>query len=85
MAKAKNKVGRPYVLEERDVVFLAGKDAKSKLQTGSDRRAVVNRIVELGGKATIAELNESFGYDIRAIVLALIKIHWLGVEQKSAA
>ncbi len=85
MSKAKKKAGRPFLLADQDVVFLAGKEAKSKLQESSDRRAIINRIIDFGGKATIGQLNAAFGYDVRAIVLALVKVHWLAIESKSAA
>jgi len=85
MSKAKNKVGRPFILEDDDAVFLTSRDAKSRLQGASDRRAVVNRIIEFGGKATVAQLNEAFGYDVRPIVLALVRVRWLEVDSKSAA
>lgn len=85
MAKSKNRVGRPFILADHDVVFLSGKDAKSRLQENSDRRAVVNRIIDAGGRATVKDLNDAFGYDVRAIVLALAKVNWLGIEGKSAA
>lgn len=84
MAKAKNKVGRPFTIADQDVVFLAAREAKSKLQESSDRRAIVNRIVDAGGKATVKELNDAFGYDVRATILALIKVRWLQVEAKAA-
>lgn len=83
MSKGKKKVGRPQLLADNDVVFVTTRDATSKLQVASDRRAIVNRLVEFGGKASIEELNESFGYDVRATVLALVKIKWLAVAANS--
>jgi hypothetical protein len=84
MGKTK-KVGRPFILEDAAIVFVDSRAAKSRLQDASDRRAVVNRVIDLGGKTTVGALNESFGYDVRAIVLALNKVNWLGVEVPKAS
>lgn len=85
VGKANKKVGRPYILEDAAVVYIDSRAARSRLQDASDRRAVINRVIDLGGKTTVGALNESFGYDVRAIVLALNKVNWLGVEVAKSA
>ncbi len=76
-AAAKNS-GRPPVLADNDVIFIDGLNASTILQSGSDRRAVINKLVELGGRATVKELNGAFGFDTRARLLALLREGWLG-------
>jgi hypothetical protein len=85
MSKAKKKAGRPFLLADNDTVSLASREAKSKLQESSDRRAIVNRVIDFGGKATVEQLNAAFGYDVRAILLALVKVGWLEIQSKSLA
>jgi hypothetical protein len=78
--------GRPPVLADGDVVFIDGSTARTILQADSDRRAMINRLVELGGRATVQELNKSFGFDTRTRLLALMQQGWLAkVGDKVAA
>lgn len=77
--KAKTKsIGRPPILNDEDVVFVDSRGAKSILQAGSDRRAVINRMIDLGGRATVTELNDAFGFDIRPRLLSLMRQNWIG-------
>ena len=69
--------GRPPVLSDADIVFVDGSTAKTILQAESDRRAMVNRLIELGGRASVGELNKSFGFDTRPRLLALMQQGWL--------
>lgn len=75
--------GRPPVLADNDVVYIDGLNARTILQADSDRRAMVNRLVELGGRATVQELNKSFGFDTRPRLLALIQQGWLGNKRNA--
>jgi len=76
--------GRPAVLPDAAVIYITGPNTKTILQSGSDRRALINRIVDLGGRVTVQELNESFGYDVRPLLLALQRQGWLGTSSKKA-
>lgn len=39
---------------------------------------MINKLVDLGGRATVKELNDLFGFDVRAILLALMREGWVG-------
>jgi hypothetical protein len=73
--------GRPVVLPDASVIYITGPKAKTILQSGSDRRALINRIVDRG-RVTVQELNESFGYDVRPLLLALQRQGWIGESTK---
>lgn len=77
--------GRPPVLADADIVYIDGSSARTILQTESDRRAMVNRILDLGGRATVQELNRSFGFDTRPRLLALMQQGWLAKAGDRAA
>ena len=81
MPKTKARVGRPFVLEDVDLVSLASRNARTKLQSESERRALIHKVVDLGGRATVLELNEAFGYECRPTILALIRNNWLALEK----
>jgi hypothetical protein len=71
--------GRPPAYTDSSKVFLSA-TGKSKLQTDSDRRAIVNLLVDSGGVLTLGEINASFGFDIRERVFALQKAGWVRIE-----
>ena len=54
---------------------------KSKLQESSDRRAIVDLIVDNKGVMTMGEIDEHFGFDIRPKVIALMRSNWLEVVE----
>lgn len=84
MPKAKKKtIGRPAVMNLDDVVYITGKDARSFLQPTSERKALIDRIIEMGGRAIVKKVNESFGYDTRTSLIALSRNGWLGFEPQS--
>lgn len=74
--------GRPKTHEDSAVVALASHEAKTRLNQGSLRRAVVTRIIEFGGRSTIGQLNESFDFDVRRELTVLEQSGWIkiGVE-----
>jgi hypothetical protein len=71
-------IGRPAVYTDTTKVSLCA-TGKVKLQQGSERRAIINLIVEHAGVMTLGEINDHFGYDIRTTVLALQQAGWLKV------
>ena len=73
-------MARPRTFDIGTVVRLAP-DGTSKLQTKSDRRAIVNFILDNGGKAAIHEIDAKLGFDTRDIVRALVACNWLIVEE----
>ena len=73
--------GRPYRLSDNAVLGVTGATARSKLQLGSERRAVINHIINVGGRATVSAINCHFGYDIRQRIHSLIRAGWLSIEE----
>lgn len=80
----KKERGRPVKYKDGDVIVLDARRVKTRrrLNANSDRRALVNAVIAAGGKATIAELNEHFGFCVRSIVYALENAGWLSLEDK---
>ena len=74
----KNKRGRPpiYLPSTRVRVSARG---RYKLQRASDRRRVIEVLIELGGVGTIAEINTAMGWDATMRVASLIRSGWLEV------
>lgn len=52
---------------------------KTGLQPNSDRRAIVNVLIDNAGVMTLDQINEHFGFDISGKVRALIRSGWLEV------
>lgn len=73
--------GRPTSYPDSTRVGVNSSKARSRLQKGSERRAIVDRIIDSGGEMTIGQLCESFGYDLRGKVGALIRVGWLEVSE----
>lgn len=69
---------RIYTEDTRVHVHASG---DSKLQQHSDRRAIVNLIIENGGAMTMGAIDEHFGFCIRDKVAALIRAGWLSAEE----
>jgi len=74
-----SKVGRPVIYTDAARVFLST-TGRFKLQPGSDRRAIVNRLVDHGGSMTLGELDAAFGFVIRDKVFALQRAGWVRIE-----
>ena len=71
---------RPKKYDENTVVCVRP-NGQSTLKKHSDRRAIVDMLIERGGCATMGEIDEHFGYSVRQKVLALTRSGWLGVRQ----
>lgn len=71
-------MGRPKFYTEDTKVKLHP-DGKSRLQSESDRRAVVQFILDAGGVATIGQINAEFKFDISSTVKSLVHNGWLEV------
>lgn len=73
-------MARPQIYTDDTVVYITGRKAKTRLQSGSDRRAIVNVILDNGGTMTLGALDEHFGFDIRQKAIALTKSGWLEMK-----
>jgi len=75
------KMGRPPTYSDDAKVYLSATEGGCKLQKGSERRAIINALVDSGGVMTLAELDAKFGYIIREPVMALQRAKWLRIEE----
>lgn len=73
-------MGRPREYDSETVVRLAP-NGDSTLKKFSDRRAIVNHLVDVGGRSTIGEINLHFGFDFRETITGLIRSGWLEVAE----
>lgn len=68
------------MFSDSDAVRITGPVSSiPRLQTGSTRRAVVNRIIDSGGTSSVNELDRHFGFSTRPFVAALIRVGWVEV------
>jgi hypothetical protein len=74
-----NRIGRPPVYSDSSRVFLSA-TGRTRLQESSDRRAIINRLVDSGGTLTLGEIDAAFGFDIREKVFALQKAGWVRID-----
>lgn len=70
-------MGRKAKFDETDLLCVSGKTASTRLKLSSDRRAVIDKVVELGGRALLSEINAAMGFDTRDIIKALVADGWL--------
>lgn len=75
---------RPQLITDDDELVFASCKPRSKLQAASLRRAVVDRIVDAGGSATIRKLNRHFNFETRTVVLSLVRSGWLKKKERHA-
>lgn len=84
MKKHQAVKGRPKSYADEDLVCVSSEEPSSALQKNSERRAIVNKIIDLGGSATTTTLNEHFGFDVSPSVKALIRAGWLKIVPAEA-
>ena len=70
-------MGRPPIYTEETAISVSGQSARSKLQANSERRAIIDKVIDLGGTTTIRQLEDHFGYDLKGKIAALVRIGWL--------
>lgn len=78
--KHKQPIGRPPIYSDTTRVCLCGRNAASKLQEASDRRAIVNYLIDAGGCASVQDINSHFGFDIRKAISDLVRTGWLEIN-----
>ena len=79
-------MGRKKVYTPKTRVYLrVGENgAKSKLQAFSERRAVIDLLLEHKGVITLERLNEELGHDMRVAVESLVNANWVVIEAPGA-
>lgn len=73
-------MARPKIYADDTRVFIRTRYAKNKLQAGSVRRAIINKILDEGGVTTVAELSTAFDFDTSATVGSLVRDKWLELD-----
>ena len=74
-------MGRNKVIADGDVLLISTKRVTAKLQKRSDRRALIDVIINNGGRITMGELNNTRGCDCRAQISSLIRTGWIELEE----
>jgi hypothetical protein len=80
----KSNAGRPVILQDHDEVRI-GSNPDKTLQRVSVRRAIVDFVVDKGGRATVGDINKKFKFECRTRIMSLIKVGWLQVSDKEEA
>ncbi len=70
-------MGRPTSYPDKTIVGISGNTAKSKLQAESQNRAIIDVIIDKGGRMAIGAICKHFGFDNRAKIYGLIAAGWL--------
>ena len=73
--------GRPIRYGDDAVVTFCGQKAKTRLQKGSHRRAIVDLLLENRGTMKVGAINQHFGFDCRDKVYALVRSNWIEVVE----
>lgn len=70
-------MARPPIYTDKTKVTVDATGTKSRLNQGTERRAIINHLIDVGGTATLKQIDDHFGYDIRSKVFALVRAGWL--------
>lgn len=70
-------MGRKAIYTDETVISVSGQTARSRLQANSERRAIIDKVIDLGGTATVGQLEAHFGYELKGKIAALVRIGWL--------
>jgi hypothetical protein len=81
MTKNKLTKGRPVKYTEASVVRISAKEGATKLQKGSDRRVMIDLLIEAGGRLTLGEIDSAMGYDCKYKIAALARSGWLEIVE----
>lgn len=73
--------GRPPIYSGSAKVYITT-TGKSRLQPSSDRRAIINKLVDGGGCMTLDQIDSAFGFTIREKVVALQRAGWVRIEEQ---
>ncbi len=73
-------MGRPRVLSPTDLIRIHT-TGKTKLQEHSERRAVVNALIEMKGVASVEDLNAAMKFNVESTIMSLTRAGWLEVVE----
>ena len=73
-------MGRPKLYDDAQRVHVCSREPAHKLQEASERRAIVNLVIDSGGTMTVGEIDAHFGYNTQSKVAALVRNGWLALE-----
>jgi hypothetical protein len=73
-------MARPMMYSNETQVAVTGREARTNLQQNSERRAIINAVIDNRGKMTLGQLDDHFGYDVRSRVISLVKSGWLEIQ-----
>ena len=76
-------MARPQTYTDTTVVRLSSPKNGSRLNRNSDRRAIMNAIMDAGGRMSLKEIDDIIGFDIRSTVIAMIRQGWLEIESET--
>lgn len=71
--------GRPPVYTD-DIYVRINAKGEHKLQAASDRRAIIDLLVNNRGRMTMGKINAHFGFDITTVVSKLQSLGWVEIE-----
>jgi hypothetical protein len=74
-------MGRQAIYHDDAVIAINTREARHKIQPDGDRRAVLNFLLDQGGKATLKQVNDHFGFDMSSRVVALARNNWIEVTK----
>jgi hypothetical protein len=75
-------MGRPKVYADSATLELKPRKDAPRLQRNSERRQIIDFLLERNGTCTLADASEQFG---RQRVLALVRAGWLRFQKKKEA
>lgn len=78
-------MGRRALIKDNAMIIINSHGASCKLQRRSERRAIVDAILDAGGAMPMSNINSIFGYDCRTKVLGLVKTGWLQILEEEPA
>lgn len=62
-------------------IFRVNARSGHRLHADSDRRRIIQTMIEAGGRMTLAELDDAFKQSMRIKAAALVRAGWLSAEE----
>lgn len=70
-------MSRPRIWDGNTIVALDGVNSKTVPRASSKKKAIILQLVEFGGRATLDELSDHFGFDVQQEVQNLLQDGWV--------